>query len=61
MVSSSELVRVRRRSVVALGAGDTVVQRGTRHAWSNRTGRPAVLAISSHDGEWPVDTQVKKF
>ncbi len=26
-----------------------LVQRGTRHAWSNRSGRPCVLAISSHD------------
>jgi len=34
---------------VDLRAGDVVVQRGTRHAWSNRSGRPCVVAISSHD------------
>jgi len=34
---------------VQLKAGDTVVQRGTRHAWSNRSGKPCVVAISSHD------------
>jgi quercetin dioxygenase-like cupin family protein len=34
---------------VELRAGDVVVQRGTRHAWSNRSGRPCVIAISSHD------------
>ena len=34
---------------VGLKAGDTVVQRGTRHAWSNRSSRPCVIAISSHD------------
>lgn len=34
---------------VQLKAGDTVVQRGTNHAWSNRTDRPCVVAISSHD------------
>ena len=34
---------------VQLSAGDTVVQRGTRHAWSNRSGRMCILAISSHD------------
>jgi mannose-6-phosphate isomerase-like protein (cupin superfamily) len=34
---------------VQLEAGDTVVQRGTRHAWSNRSGQPCVVAISSHD------------
>ena len=32
-----------------LSAGDVIVQRGTNHAWSNRSDRPAVVAISSHD------------
>jgi hypothetical protein len=35
---------------VALQAHDNVVQRGTSHAWSNRSDQPCVLAISSHDG-----------
>lgn len=35
---------------VQLSAGDTVVQRGTNHAWSNRSGKPCVIAFSSHDG-----------
>jgi hypothetical protein len=26
-----------------------VVQRGTSHAWSNRSDRPCVVAFSSHD------------
>jgi uncharacterized cupin superfamily protein len=34
---------------VELKAGDTVVQRGTTHAWSNRSSRPCRIAISSHD------------
>src|SRR5688572_10732089 len=34
---------------VELEAGDTVVQRGTRHAWSNRAGNPCTIAFSSHD------------
>jgi hypothetical protein len=34
---------------VHLTAGDTVVQRGTNHAWSNRSDKPCVVAISSHD------------
>ena len=34
---------------VRLAAGDTVVQRGTNHAWSNRSSRPCTIAISSHD------------
>ena len=37
---------------VDLSAGDTVVQRGTNHAWSNRAGKPCVVAFSSHDGAW---------
>jgi quercetin dioxygenase-like cupin family protein len=34
---------------VQLQAGDTVVQRGTNHAWRNRSDEPCVVAISSHD------------
>jgi len=34
---------------VHLSAGDTVVQRGTNHAWSNRSGAPCLIAFSSHD------------
>ena len=32
-------------STVTLRAGDTMVQRGTNHAWVNRSDRPAKLAI----------------
>jgi hypothetical protein len=35
---------------VPLKTGDIVVQRGTSHAWSNRSGKPAVVAIAAHDG-----------
>jgi hypothetical protein len=34
---------------VHLSAGDTVVQRGTNHAWSNRSSRDCVIAFSLHD------------
>jgi naringenin degradation protein FdeH len=37
---------------VTLKQGDFIVQRGTNHAWSNRSGKPAVVAIASHDGRW---------
>ena len=33
---------------VTIKAGEFVVQRGTNHAWSNRSGKPAVVAIASH-------------
>ena len=31
---------------VKLKAGDTVVQNGTRHAWSNRSDEPCVMVVS---------------
>jgi hypothetical protein len=34
---------------VTLAPADTVVQRASRHAWSNRGTQPCVIAISSHD------------
>jgi len=37
---------------VHLRAGDSVVQRGTHHAWSNRADRPCTVAISSHDATY---------
>lgn len=37
------------RGAVTLAVSDTVVQRATRHAWSNPTDEPCVIAISSHD------------
>jgi quercetin dioxygenase-like cupin family protein len=48
-VTEGEIVLVLDTQEVELKAGDTVVQRGTRHAWSNRSNRPAVVAIASHD------------
>jgi mannose-6-phosphate isomerase-like protein (cupin superfamily) len=35
---------------VHLKEGDTVVQRGTNHAWSNRSDKPCRVLFSSHDG-----------
>ena len=37
---------------VHLKAGDTVVQRGTNHAWSNRSGERCIVAFSSHDATY---------
>ena len=55
MVLEGEIVLVLDTQEVALKQGDIVVQRGTNHAWSNRSNRPAIVAIASHDGGWPVD------
>lgn len=49
LVLQGEVTLVLDAEEVHLEAGDTVVQRGTRHAWSNRSNRPCVIAISSHD------------
>ena len=50
LVLEGEITLVLDTEEVALEAGDTVVQRGTNHAWSNRSDRPCVIAFSSHDG-----------
>ena len=50
IVLKGEIVLVLDTQEVALRAGDVVVQRGTNHAWSNRSNNPAIVAIASHDG-----------
>jgi uncharacterized cupin superfamily protein len=48
-VLEGEVVLVLDTQEVRLGTGDIVIQRGTNHAWSNRSGRRAVVAIAAHD------------
>ena len=52
LVLKGEITLVLDSEEVELKAGDTVVQRGTRHAWSNRSDSPCVVAISSHDATY---------
>jgi uncharacterized cupin superfamily protein len=49
LVLEGEITLVLDTAEVHLKAGDTVVQRGTNHAWSNRSDRPCTIAFSSHD------------
>jgi uncharacterized cupin superfamily protein len=49
LILEGEVTLVLDTGEVALGAGDTVVQRGTNHAWSNHSDTPCRIAISSHD------------
>jgi mannose-6-phosphate isomerase-like protein (cupin superfamily) len=49
LVLEGEITLVLDTAEVHLEAGDTVVQRGTNHAWSNRSSRPCKVAFSSHD------------
>jgi mannose-6-phosphate isomerase-like protein (cupin superfamily) len=50
LILEGEITLVLDREEVQLKAGDIVVQRGTNHAWSNRSERPCVIAFSVHDG-----------
>ena len=52
LVLEGEITLVLDTQEVHLKAGDTVVQRGTNHAWSNRSGKPCTIAISMHDGKY---------
>ena len=52
LVLEGEITLVLDTQEVNLEAGDTVVQRGTNHAWSNRSGEPCTIAFSSHDAKF---------
>ena len=49
IVLEGEAVLVLDTQEVSVRAGDIVIQRGTNHAWSNRSGTPARIAIATHD------------
>ena len=49
VVLEGEITLVLDKEELELAAGDTVVQRGTNHAWSNRSDQPCIIAVSSHD------------
>lgn len=44
VVISGELYAVLQDAEVLLRQGDTLIQRGTKHAWSNRSDKPAIIA-----------------
>lgn len=52
LILDGEITLVLDKQDVNLKAGDTVVQRGTNHAWSNRSNQPCTIAFSSHDGKF---------
>jgi quercetin dioxygenase-like cupin family protein len=51
IVLSGEIYALMDEGEVLLKAGDVLVQRGTNHAWSNRTDAPACLAFVLVDAE----------
>jgi hypothetical protein len=44
---------------VHLKAGDVVVQRGTNHAWSNRSDKPCKMLYVLIDGEFDEELEAK--
>ncbi len=50
-VLEGEITLVLDTQEVTVSAGEFVINRGTNHAWSNRSTRPAVVAIASHDAK----------
>ena len=51
IVLFGELTAVLEDCETVMRAGDILVQRGTNHAWSNRSGKPARIAFILIDGE----------
>jgi mannose-6-phosphate isomerase-like protein (cupin superfamily) len=51
IVLSGEIYALMDEGEVLLKAGDVLIQRGTNHAWSNRTDEPATLAFVLVDAE----------
>ena len=56
VVMEGEIVLVLDDSEVVLRAGDVVVQRGTNHAWANRSSAVARVAFVLLDGEFTPET-----
>ena len=47
-ILEGEIVLVLDTQEVAVETGDVVIVRGSNHSWSNRSTKPAVVAIASH-------------
>ena len=52
IVLEGEMVLILSDSEVSLSAGEVVVQRGTDHAWENRSAKPAKMAFVLVDAEF---------
>jgi len=50
LMLAGELVAIMDKGETVLRAGDVLVQRGTQHAWANRSGQPARVAFVLIDG-----------
>jgi len=52
VVMEGEITLVLDQGEVQLRAGSVVVQRGTNHAWANRSGKPCRMLFVLIDGEY---------
>jgi uncharacterized cupin superfamily protein len=52
IVIEGEMTLVLDDSEVALQPGSVVIQRGTNHAWANRSGRPCRMLFILIDGQY---------
>jgi quercetin dioxygenase-like cupin family protein len=50
IVLDGEITAILEKEETVLRAGDILVQRGTNHAWANRSGKPARIAFILVDG-----------
>ena len=48
LILKGEVTLILDHEIVKLQQGDTIVQKGSNHAWSNHTQQECILAISSH-------------
>lgn len=51
IVTEGEVTLVLDTQEVTVKQGEFVINRGVNHAWSNRSGKPATIAIASHDAK----------
>jgi len=51
IVLEGEITLVLDTQEVTVKQGEFAIIRGQNHAWSNRSGKPAVVSIASHDGK----------
>ncbi len=55
VVLEGEIIMLLDDSEVHLKAGDVVIQRGTNHAWSNRSGKPVRMLYMLMDAQFDPD------
>ncbi|MDA9439955.1 cupin [Bradyrhizobium sp. CCBAU 51745] len=60
IVISGEITLVLDKGEANLKAGDVVIQRGTNHAWANRSGQPCRMLFMLVDGQFSDEVSASK-